>query len=67
MCSPRAPVDTQTPYVRNLLAFLGMSDVEFIHAEGLAISEERKREALAQAERAIDRLAAQEAGVVLAA
>jgi FMN-dependent NADH-azoreductase len=61
------PLDTQTSYVRNLLAFLGMSDVEFVYAEGLAISGERKREALAQAERAIDRLVSQTADVLVAA
>ena len=61
------PLDTQTPYMRNLLAFLGITDVEFVYAEGLAISEERKRETLARAERAIDRLASQEARVLLEA
>jgi len=59
--------DTQTPYVRNLLGFLGITDVEFVHAEGLAISEERKREALAQAGDAIDRLAPHDAAAVLPA
>jgi FMN-dependent NADH-azoreductase len=29
------PRDTQTPYVRDFLSFLGMDDVEFIHAEGM--------------------------------
>jgi FMN-dependent NADH-azoreductase len=61
------PFDTQTSYVRNLLGFLGITDVEFVHAEGLAINEERKREALAHAEDAIDWLASQEAGAVLSA
>ncbi|HLF24425.1 MAG TPA: NAD(P)H-dependent oxidoreductase, partial [Burkholderiales bacterium] len=31
------PNETQTPYVRTFLAFLGMNDVEFVYAEGLAI------------------------------
>ena len=31
------PLDTQTPYLRNVLTFLGMSDVEFVYAEGLAM------------------------------
>jgi len=61
----KTPFDTQTPYVRNLLGFLGITDVKFVHAEGLAISEERKRDALTQAEDAIDWLASQEAGAVL--
>jgi FMN-dependent NADH-azoreductase len=61
------PLDTQTPYVRNVLGFLGMTDVEFVYAEGLAISDERKRAALTQAETAIDRLASRAADVQIAA
>src|SRR6202167_6734182 len=36
------PLDTQTRHVRDFLRFLGMADVEFIYAEGLAISAESK-------------------------
>jgi FMN-dependent NADH-azoreductase len=50
------PADTQTAYVRQFLAFLGMTDVEFVHAEGLAISEENKAKALAGALAEIDAL-----------
>jgi FMN-dependent NADH-azoreductase len=55
------PLDTQTGYVRDMLRFLGIDDVEFIYAEGLAIGAERKAAALSQAQRAIERLAAPEA------
>lgn len=48
--------DTETPYVRTFLAFLGMSDVEFVYAEGLAISEASKQRGLARAHAAIDAL-----------
>ncbi len=48
--------DTQTGFVRQFLAFVGITDVEFVYAEGLAISDEAKRAALAQAEAAIARL-----------
>jgi FMN-dependent NADH-azoreductase len=51
-------LDTQTAYVRNLLRFLGIDDVEFVYAEGLAIGPERKAKALSEAQRAIERLAA---------
>ena len=34
--------DTQTKYVRDFLSFIGITDVEFIYAEGLAISSEQK-------------------------
>jgi FMN-dependent NADH-azoreductase len=52
------PLDTQTNYVRDFLRFLGMSDVEFVYAEGLAISPESKETALAKAAAEIARLAA---------
>ena len=52
------PKDTQTPYVRDFLAFLGITDVEFIYAEGLAMGEAPKAEALAAAQTAITRIAA---------
>src|SRR2546423_8443182 len=54
------PLDTQTGYVRDFLRFLGMTDVEFVYAEGLAINEERKQGALAQAQSEIERLNAVE-------
>lgn len=53
------PADTQTPFVRAFLAFLGITDVEFVYAEGLAISEASRSEALAAAQGAIRRLGAQ--------
>ncbi|MEQ8860669.1 MAG: NAD(P)H-dependent oxidoreductase [Pseudomonadales bacterium] len=51
------PLDTQTDYVRNFLGFLGMADVEFVYAEGLAINEERKDRAIEEAHRAAHALA----------
>src|SRR5437899_7636600 len=50
--------DTQTPYVRDILAFLGMDDIEFIYAEGLAISEASKQQGIARAHAEIDQLTA---------
>ena len=52
------PMDTQTSYVRDFLRFLGMTDVEFVYAEGLAISPESKEVGLAKAVAEIARLAA---------
>ena len=40
------PKDTQTGYVRDFLAFLGIEDVEFVYAEGLAMGEAPRRQAL---------------------
>jgi FMN-dependent NADH-azoreductase len=52
------PLDTQTGYVRDFLRFLGMTDVEFVYAEGLAISPQSKEAGLAKAVAEIGRLAA---------
>ncbi|HYC41596.1 MAG TPA: NAD(P)H-dependent oxidoreductase [Noviherbaspirillum sp.] len=52
------PADTQTAYVRDFLAFIGLSDVEFVYAEGLAMGEESKQAGLAKAENVIRQLAA---------
>jgi FMN-dependent NADH-azoreductase len=52
------PMDTQTGYVRDFLAFLGMSDVQFVYAEGLAISPQSKEAGLAKAAAHIAELAA---------
>ncbi len=52
------PRDTQTPHVRDFLAFLGMDDIEFIHAEGLAISEASKQQGIASAHAEMDQLMA---------
>jgi len=50
------PLDTQTAFVRDFLKFLGIADVEFVYAEGLAVSGERKDAALREAQSAIARL-----------
>ncbi|WP_420473521.1 FMN-dependent NADH-azoreductase [Noviherbaspirillum sp. ST9] len=51
-------MDTQTSYVRDFLRFIGLSDVEFVYAEGLAMGEESKQAGLAKAENVIRQLAA---------
>jgi len=51
------PRDTQTPYVREFLGFLGINDVEFVYAEGLAISEASKTQSLTAAQRSLRSLA----------
>lgn len=49
-------LDTQTSYVRDFLRFIGISDVEFIYAEGLAMGDASKDAALANAGTAIQQL-----------
>src|ERR1043165_1305920 len=51
------PRDSQPAYVRDFLAFLGIHDVQFVYAEGLAISEAGKQAALSEAKMRIERLA----------
>jgi FMN-dependent NADH-azoreductase len=51
------PLDTQTNYVRDFLAFLGIRDVEFVYAEGMALGGQRKEAELARAHAAIETIA----------
>ena len=50
------PMDTQTAYVRDFLRFIGIEDVEFVYAEGLAMGDAPREKALAAANHAIGRL-----------
>lgn len=43
------PNDSQTPYLQTVFGFLGMSDVQFVYAEGLAMGPEAEQKALASA------------------
>jgi len=43
------PHDTQVPYLRQTLGFLGITDIEFIYAEGLAMGPDAEAKALASA------------------
>jgi FMN-dependent NADH-azoreductase len=47
------PRDTQTTYVRDFLGFLGVTDVEFVYAEGLAVGAASKMRSLAAARGAL--------------
>jgi FMN-dependent NADH-azoreductase len=44
------PADSQVPYLKSVLGFLGMNDVTFIHAEGLSMGEESASKAFTDAE-----------------
>ena len=45
------PKDTQTAYVRDFLGFVGVTDLEFVYAEGLAMGEAARAKSLAGARR----------------
>lgn len=46
--------DSQVPYLKNVLSFLGMTDVRFVYAEGLAMGPEAVEKGLAQAQADIE-------------
>lgn len=48
------PADTQMPYLKTVLGFLGMTDVQFVYAEGLAMGVEAANEAMASAKAQIE-------------
>jgi len=51
------PLDHQEPYLRQALAFIGIHDVQFIHAEGLNMGDEFQQRGLATARQAIAEVA----------
>jgi FMN-dependent NADH-azoreductase len=51
-------LDTQSAYIRDFLNFVGITDVEIVYAEGLAMGPEHKTLAIDAANASIDRLAA---------
>ncbi len=50
------PADSQVPYLKSVLAFLGMTDVEFVYAEGLAMGADAASKAFAEAEAQLEEL-----------
>ncbi|MBT2142624.1 MULTISPECIES: FMN-dependent NADH-azoreductase [unclassified Rhodanobacter] len=59
--TPAAAMDFQEPYLRAAFAFIGIDDVEFVRAEGIAIGDEQKAAALKSARSAIGTLVAKAA------
>jgi FMN-dependent NADH-azoreductase len=52
------PSDVQSAFVRQILGFLGIEDVEFVYVEGLALGTEQRDTAIRIAEARIGQLAA---------
>lgn len=48
------PADTQVPYLQTVLGFLGMTDISFVYAEGLAMGADAEQQALASARTQIE-------------
>jgi len=55
------PADTQVPYLKTVLSFLGMTDIELVYAEGLAMGPAAEQQALAAAQAQIEALFGAEA------
>lgn len=54
---PYKPFDFQEPYIRQLLGFIGITDVTFIRAEKIGLGPQAREEAIAGALRAVAQLA----------
>lgn len=52
------PLDSQTDYVRGFLGLIGVTEVEFVYAEGLNMGDEARTTAIDAAHRELERLAA---------
>lgn len=50
------PMDTQTDYLTHFFAFIGLTDIRFIYAEGLAMGEENATAQMAAAKQKINEL-----------
>lgn len=44
--SPAAAMDFQEPYLKALFGFLGVTDIEFVRAEGVAMGDDHKTQAI---------------------
>ena len=56
--APAAPYDMQEPFLRLVFGFIGVSDIQFIHANSLNLGEENRNQSLSAAESAIQQTAA---------
>lgn len=63
---PAAVMDFAVPYLKGILGFNGMTDVEVIRVEGLGMGEDAVKAALAKAEEHIDKIVKQAAEKPLA-
>ena len=48
------PADTQVPYLKTVFTFLGLTDVQFVYAEGLAMGPDAERNGIAAAQQQIE-------------
>ncbi len=53
---PAAPMDFQEPYLKAIFGFIGIHDVEFVRAEGIAVGPEQREQGIASALTSITQL-----------
>ncbi len=58
---PAVAADFQEPYLRTVLGFFGITDIEFVRAEGVAMGAERKTQAIHAARASISAVLAEAA------
>ncbi|WP_191061455.1 FMN-dependent NADH-azoreductase [Geminicoccus harenae] len=56
--SPLVAIDHQEPYLRTIFGFFGITDVQFVRAEGVAMGDAQRTRSVAEAWREIDLLQA---------
>lgn len=50
---PAQPLDFQTNYIKSVLGFVGITDIELVIAEGVSMGEEKAKQAISQAQEKI--------------
>ncbi|WP_187491344.1 NAD(P)H-dependent oxidoreductase, partial [Pantoea agglomerans] len=56
--SPVASLDHQETYLKDAFGFIGITDITFIRAEGVAMGPDKRSDAIASAKEAVAALAA---------
>lgn len=64
---PAAAIDFAVPYLKHVLAFNGMTDVEVVRVEGTGMGEDAIKAAITKAERQVETIAARAAPLPLSA
>ncbi|MGF1869975.1 FMN-dependent NADH-azoreductase [Photobacterium indicum] len=52
------PTDTMVPYLKTILGFIGLTDVEFVYGEALAMGEEMAAKGITDAKSALEKISA---------
>jgi FMN-dependent NADH-azoreductase len=53
-----SPTDTMVPYLKTILGFIGLTDVEFVYSEALAMGDEMATKGITNAKSALEKISA---------